>query len=214
MKAIKFFKTSIKFLFICALVLLASCKKKPAAEEEMPTCSCPHCVIYIQPYENFTKEEVNAILPDLQKNFDKWLYGGWEFKVLDPKPLPAESYVKNRDRYKAKVILDSLNKFPLTGIDKNIIFMGLTHKDICANVHGMDNYGIIGYSYSPGQVSVVSDKRIKTKSMVWKPMLHEFIHAFYGAKHCPKDDKKCFMVDFKGKGNIEMQEWLCDACKH
>ncbi len=80
-------------------------------------------------------------------------------------------------------------------------------------IHNTKNYGIMGLSYCPGNVCVVSDHRIKTKSMVWKLMLHEFCHAFYGAKHCPNDDPKCFMKDAKGKGNVEVQNWLCDSCK-
>jgi hypothetical protein len=39
------------------------------------------------------------------------------------------------------------------------------------------------------------------------------MHAFYGAKHCPKDDPKCFMVDAKGKGNFAIQDRLYDSCR-
>ena len=131
---------------------------------------------------------------------------------MTPKSIPTEAYVEHWNKYKAKVILDSLNKNIKD--KKEVVYIGLTHKDICADLHNVDNYGIIGYSYSPGYVCIVSDKRIKTKSMIWKPILHEFIHAFYGAPHCPKDDKTCFMVNFKGKGNVEKQKWLCDSCKY
>lgn len=190
-----------------------------AAQEEQETdslmCSCPHALICIQPYDNFTKQEANKILPSLEKNFGEWLYGGWTFRILDPKPLPPESHVKvyGGDRYRASTILQSLQKNPQKENGIDVVYIGLTHKDICADVHHVENYGIIGLSFSPGNVCVVSDKRLKSKSIVWKPMLHEFMHAFFGAKHCPNDDPHCFMKDAKGKGNFEIQNKLCDSCR-
>ena len=218
-------KTFFRFLCISTLILLtASCKK---AEEKQTyehtekeqvlddgSCSCgyPHCVIYLQPYDNYTKQEANALIPSLKKNFEKWMDGEWTFKVLDPKPLPSESYVEGRNRYKAGTILNSLKKNPRTENGKAVVYMGLTHKDICADVHGVENYGIIGYSYCPGYTCVVSDKRVRNKSIVWKPVMHEFIHAFYGAPHCQKDDEHCFMKDLKGKRSIDSENKLCDSC--
>ena len=213
-------KTIFRCLYISVLILLVSCGNKTDQKNEQPiavedsSCSCgyPHCVICLQPYDNFTKQEANALIPTLKKNFEKWMDGEWTFIVLDPKPLPSDSYVKSRNRYKAKNILDSLEKNPRTENGKAIVYMGLTHKDICADVHGVENYGIIGYSYSPGYTCVVSDKRVKYNSILWKPIMHEFIHAFYGAPHCKNDDKRCFMKDLKGKGNINIQDRLCDSC--
>ena len=92
------------------------------------------------------------------------------------------------------------------------IIIGLTHKDICTDIHNIKHYGILGISYSPGNVCIISDKRINNKSLIWKTILHEFIHAYYGAKHCPKDDPTCFMVDAKGKGNLAIQNKLCNSC--
>ena len=94
----------------------------------------------------------------------------------------------------------------------SVVYIGITHEDICARVHGVQDYGIVGYSYSPGTVCVVSDKRLKDKSLVWKPVLHEFMHAFYGAKHCPNDDPTCYMKDAKGHGNFKIQDKLCGKC--
>lgn len=91
--------------------------------------------------------------------------------------------------------------------------IGLTHKDICADAHNVKDYGIVGMSFSPGNVCIVSDKRLSNKSDYWKPIIHEFIHAFYGAKHCPNDDPRCLMKDAKGKGTFRIQNYLCDSCK-
>lgn len=169
---------------------------------------CPHCIIYIQPYESFTKEEVNKIIPELKKQFDYWLYGDWTFKVNDPIKLPANSKLTNYSKYEGLKILD----FQKDIIEKNEVIIGLTHEDICYDIHNVKHYGIIGLSYCPGNVCIVSDKRIKNKSQMWKPILHEFMHAYYGAKHCPNDDPKCFMKDAKGHANFGIQNKLCNIC--
>ena len=172
-------------------------------------CSTPQCVIVLQPYEDFSRKEVEKLLPKLQKTFDKWLYGHWKFKIANPIRLPQNSYVKERNRYRVTPILNYESK-QLTGYE---VIIGLTHKDICTDIHGQKDYGIVGISRPLKQVSLVSDKRLKEKSLMWKPILHEFIHTFYGAKHCPNDDPTCFMKDAKGHGNFEIQDKLCDACK-
>lgn len=202
-----------KIFLICCLLAFVSCGKKNGGDE-MPMCSCPHCLICIQPLGSFTKAEAEALVPTLEENFGKWLYGGWEFKVLDQKPLSKEAYVKERNGYKAVNILDMLKKNPQKEDHRPIVYIGLAHEDICTDIRDKKNYGIIGLSYSPGYVSVVSDYRVKPRSIVWKSMLHEFMHAFYGAKHCPNDDPKCFMKDAKGKGNLRVQDRLCDSCRY
>lgn len=218
MKAMK------KLLILCIGVLLMGCtNNKPSSsetEEDDPPCSCPECLIYLQPYGDFTKEQAKKLIPKLQENFDKYLYGCWKFKVLDLLPMPEEAYVKDRARYKAVCLLDKQlqqikklsNKDGETTMHLKAV-IGLTHKDICTNIHNVENYGIVGLSYTGGRyVGVVSDKRLKDKSLMWKPVMHEFIHAFYNAKHCPNDDPTCFMKDAKGHANFAVQNHLCDSC--
>ena len=201
------------FLFSLITILLLACsngttkREKPIADTLR---SCPQCVIILQPYEDFSKSEVERLLPTLQKSFDKWLNGHWEFKIAAPIRLPQNSYVKERNRYRVTPILNYESK-QLTGHE---VIIGLTHKDICTDIHGKKNYGIVGISRPLKQVSLVSDKRIKNKSLMWKVILHEFIHTFYGAKHCPNEDPTCFMKDAKGHGNFEIQDKLCKSCKH
>ncbi len=68
-------------------------------------CNTPQCVIYLQPYENFTSEEANKLKPVLQEKFGSFLYGHWEFEVLPTKKLPSTTYIKDIDRYRATAIL-------------------------------------------------------------------------------------------------------------
>ena len=205
------------FLLLISLILIC-CGNSPTSvntngkdviEELSDTiCSCPQCVVYLLPYDNFSKKEAEKLIPKLKSEFDKWLYGHWEFRLLEPVALPKESWVKEKNKYRVTPILNYQAR--LRKVDEVII--GLTHKDICTNIHGVQDYGIVGISRLLKGVCVVSDKRLKDKSWYWKPILHEFIHTFYGAKHCPNDDPTCFMKDAKGHGNFEIQNKLCKAC--
>ena len=207
----------VLFLLIFSWMLIC-CGNSPASvnangedsiEEPSDTiCSCPQCVIYLLPYDNFSKKEAEKLIPKLKSEFGKWLYGHWEFRLLEPVALPKESWVKEKNKYRVTPILNYQAR--LRKVDEVII--GLTHKDICTNIHGVQDYGIVGISRLLKGVCVVSDKRLKDKSWYWKPILHEFIHTFYGAKHCPNDDPTCFMKDAKGHGNFEIQNKLCKAC--
>lgn len=198
-------------LICCGNSPTENAKGEVAIEEPSDTiCSCPQCVVNLLPYDNFSKKEAEKILPKLQKEFDKWLYGHWEFTLLEPVALPKGSWIKEKNKYRVTPILNYQAR--LRKVDEVII--GLTHKDICTNIHGVQDYGIVGISRPLKGVCVVSDKRLKDKSRYWKPILHEFIHTFYGAKHCPNDDPTCFMKDAKGHGTFEIQDKLCDSCLH
>ena len=197
-----------KIILFFSILIVFGCSK--TSKSCFNNFCCPNCNIYIQPYDNFTKEEANKLILILKSKFDYWLYGEWNFKILEPISIPEKSYIKELNKYEAIEILNFQNN---KNLKYNEIIIGLTHKDICKDVHNIKHYGIIGLSYSPGNVCIISDKRLKDKSQIWKPILHEFIHAFYGVGHCPKDDSTCFMVDAKGHGNIGIQNKLCDYCK-
>ena len=201
-----------KLFLLFVLSVYFSCveKKETQSEEaQFEECLCPHAVIYLQPYEDFSIAEVEKLVPVLSEKLHYWLYGDWSFKVLDPISLPKKSHVESKNKYRVTDILN-LEQNQLKGDE---IIIGLTHKDICTNIHGAKDYGIVGISRIRKQVCLVSDKRLKDKSMYWKPILHEFMHTFYGAKHCPNDDPKCFMKDAKGHGSFEIQDKLCDSCR-
>lgn len=208
-----------KFILLFSILLLGcnSNSDSPIGQEEAEVvepvdtiCSCPQCDIKLLPYNDFTKQEAKNLLPKLQEAFDKWLYGSWKFEIMEPAKLPQNSFVKERNRYRVTPVLNYQSK----QIKGHEVIIGLTHKDICTNIHGKKNYGIVGISRLKKQVCLVSDKRLKDKTLYWKPILHEFIHTFYGAKHCPNDDPTCFMKDAKGKGDFKPQNKLCNSCKH
>ena len=163
-------------------------------------------IIYLQPYEDFSEKEINEIIPELNKQFSYWFHRQWEFRILNSVSFSNVQIYNNK--YEAKEILD----FQLNEIKKDGTVVGLTHKDICADLHNTKHYGIIGLSYRSARTCIVSDKRVRNKSNFWKVILHEFMHAYYGAVHCPNDDSTCFMKDAKGKGNLGVQNKLCSSC--
>lgn len=202
------------FIVVCVFAGFISCGNRQQVDEIIEVsdadtlCSCPRAEIYLQPYNKFGEKEITRLLPVLQDEFDNLLYGHWNFHVLPSMSLPDSTYVKSANRYKATAILRYEQKF-LRG---NEVIIGLTHEDICMDIHGKKNYGIIGCSFRPGQVCVVSDRRLGNKKDLWKPVMHEFIHAFYGAPHCPEDNDTCLMQDARGKAVFSNKEGLCGSC--
>lgn len=193
-------------VYALSVISLVSCNNSKIIEEV--ECSCPHATIILQPYGKFSKAEVNKILPLLQENLNEYTYGSWKYKILDPISITLEKTKNNR--YRAGDFLISQYKRIHNSSE---IIIGLTHEDICTNIHNIENYGILGYSFKPGQVCIISDKRLSNKNDIWKVVLHEFMHAYYGVDHCPNDDPECFMKDAKGHGNIRIQNKLCNSCR-
>ena len=165
--------------------------------------------ICLLPFEDVSKQEIEELKRVLENKFATLLPGQRTFVVLSNDTIPKEAYVKNRNRYKSSIILNYEKKY----IKGNEVIIGITHKDICANVHNKKDYGIIGLSLLKRQVCIVSDKRLSDKSIFWKPIIHEYIHTYYGAQHCNKDDSSCLMQDCKGKGNFNIKDSLCNSCK-
>lgn len=171
---------------------------------------CPplNVCIKIQPYGTVSEYEVNEMVKNLEKVFGEDLIFPHTIEILPNKELPDELRNSKKTRYRAMKILD----YQKSSTDIGCLTIGYTHKDISATIHGSDDYGILGLSYSPGTVCIVSDYRLRNKADIWKIALHEFIHAYYGFGHCKNDDPHCIMKDAKGKGNISIQHSVCDSC--
>lgn len=123
---------------------------------------------------------------------------------------PADELIEpSRNRFKADKVLSyfqrELNSKP---------FIILTSKDLAMSKKGNYDWGILGYSFVGQKVAVVSNNRIKTKSLLIKVALHEFGHSM-GLPHCTSK-QACLMKDAKGKGKtIEKQgKRLCISCKN
>lgn len=190
-----------------------SCHQKEAMSTDADTlCPCPEATILLQPYDDFTKKEAYQLENELAKHFDDILYGTWTFKVLPTKKMSSQWYYKPRNRYRADKIIGSL-EHDVSRNARDTVIIALTHHDISTSIHGQKDYGVMGLSHRPGHACVVSTFRLKKHSQLWKLVIHEFIHAFFGYPHCPKDNTHCIMQDAHGKNTFDKKNDLCDYCK-
>lgn len=191
---------------LLGMMLLASfcgCRNDEAGNAEY--------TLLLQPYNNFTQAEAEQLKHDLEENLVPIMEDAGKrlaIEVLPNDTLSKEFYYAPRGRYRADRIIRHLERMRKPSVYR----MGLTHYDISATVHGVEDYGILGLSFRPGHSSVVSTFRVKDRRHnLWKVTAHEFLHAV-GLPHCPNDDPACLMKDAKGHPCIERQKGLCPTC--
>lgn len=174
-------------------------------------CTCPHCRILIQPYGSFSQARAQSVAKELTKSLSTHVKGlaVTEVVVLPGKPLTEDLMNNAKSRYRANKIL---NQQASLKSQKNDVIIGLTDRDISTAVHGHEDWGILGLSYTGKSNCVISSFRVKDKSQFWKVVLHEFGHAHLGLPHCPNNDPTCFMADANGKPNLTPQRHFCDSC--
>ena len=196
------------------IFLMSSCssgKKTSSTEDDSDTlCTCPpesFVHIDLQPLGDFTQKEANQLKEELEKHLVPIYLS--EIEVLPKKDIPASCLYKPRNRYWAGKILGFLKQ---QNQGSDFVTIGLTHRDISTSIHGNYNYGIMGYSFRPGNACVVSTFRLKRKDDLWKVTTHEFLHS-RGLPHCKKDDLKCLMQDAHGKNTFYMKHGLCEDCE-
>lgn len=203
------------FGFIAASALcFTSCKQNQSTslfnDLGISSSSNSYSSWHLQPYGDFTKAEAERIVEDIKRNMpileqEKNV----QITILEPRQLPSMAYSKTYGRYRADSLLSYESR---VNTDKDIVLMGLTHKDISTTIHGQKDFGIIGYSLCPGRSSVVSTYRIARREDAWKTVVHEFFHT-QGVPHCPNDDPSCIMCDAKGQApKYSQKKGLCHDC--
>lgn len=202
-------------LIALAAVCFTSCKQTPVTVSDSDSdtlCSCPHSFLHLQPYGDFTTAEAERIAQDVNKNMPILAdERGLQITILPAKELPAMAYSKNSRRYRADSLLTYGSRIN-TDKDKRVVLMGLTHKDIAATIHGVQDFGIIGFSLCPGRSSIVSTYRIPKTEYTWRTVVHEYLHT-QGVPHCPNDDPACIMCDAKGKApKYSQAKGICHEC--
>ena len=128
--------------------------------------------------------------------------------------LPEAALYKPRNRYRATVLLKSIDAY--SGYDKII---GITSKDISTTSNNVYDWGIIGLACSPGKSCVISTFRIKTPNKdlfndrFIKVALHELGHTM-GLPHCTFS-RTCVMEAAEGTVKSVDRETrnLCTNCK-
>ena len=128
--------------------------------------------------------------------------------------LPQAAFYKPRNRYRASVLLESIDSYK--GFDKII---GITSKDISTTKDNIYDWGIMGLAKSPGRSCIISTYRIKTPNKLLfndrfiKVALHELGHTM-GLPHCTFSST-CFMEAAEGTIKSVDRETrnLCSNCK-
>ena len=128
--------------------------------------------------------------------------------------LPKAAFYKPRNRYRATVLLESIDSY--NGYDKII---GITTKDISTSKNNIYDWGIMGLANSSGRSCIISTYRIKTPNKVLfndrfiKVALHELGHTM-GLPHCTFSST-CFMEAADGtiKSVDREKRFLCSNCK-
>jgi archaemetzincin len=163
--------------------------------------------INVLPLGNVPQDELESVKTSITNFY------GFKCVILKPVKLNSDLLSPSKKRYSADKILKNFN-----GVNRTIV---ITSVDITTEKNGSKEWGIFGLGYMPGNVCVVSTKRIKKgvsnytfKDRFEKVILHEIGHNL-GLPHCNKNIH-CMMNDAKGTSSQVDNEkiWLCDNCKN
>ncbi|PTT40291.1 Zn-dependent protease [Chryseobacterium sp. HMWF028] len=182
------------------MLLTYSCSEKKSTVKEKE--GKPAVTILIQPFKDINKETVAKVAEGIKNVYPN-------VKVLDAIDFPANTYYKERNRYRADSIIKFLNKETKDGF----VIIGLTTKDISATRGKIKDFGIMGLGYRPGKACVASNFRLNKENQdeqFYKIAIHELGHT-QGLPHCP--EKMCFMRDAEGKNPTNEETDFCKKCK-
>ncbi|MBR6283049.1 MAG: hypothetical protein IKR25_01980 [Muribaculaceae bacterium] len=204
---------TIKILILAFFaVLLIGCSDhgSDASNKSTVKPSKSHTTILLQPLGDFSQKEALQLKQELEKRLVPMVDVHIDtIKLLPAKPLQKEWFNAAHTRYRGNIILKSL-----APKEKHTTIIALMHNDISTNLHGYDDWGVLGLSMHCYHSCVVSTYRLGSKNRLWQTACHEFIHTYYHWPHCPKDNPDCIMRDAKGKGDFRGKTDLCDYCKN
>ncbi|WP_288436277.1 Zn-dependent protease [uncultured Chryseobacterium sp.] len=190
-----------RFLYLLSVLLLIfSCSEKKNTVKKKTEKPC--VTILIQPFKDINEDTVAKVTEGIKKVYPN-------VKVLEAIDFPANTYYKERNRYRADSIIKLLSKETKEGF----VTIGLTTKDISATRGKIKDFGIMGLGYTPGKACVASNFRLSRENrdeQFFKIAIHELGHT-QGLPHCP--EKMCFMRDAEGKNPTNEETGFCKKCK-
>ena len=186
--------------FLLALIFLNSCSDN-SQTRILKLGKTEPIIIDIQPFDGIPPEHVRFVHSELQKVYP-------HSQIKRSIPLPKLAFYRKRARYRA----DSLIHYMRTFTPNGHITLGLTHKDISHTKGKIEDYGIMGLAYQPGNSCVISTFRLSKTNVLnqlFKTAIHELGHT-QGLPHCPV--KTCFMRDAEGKNHADEETAFCPEC--
>ncbi len=204
---------TISGLSLLVLLLMTACSgrqaKNSGQKEEAQKINCCPPTIYLQPCNNFTKNEAEKLIPKF-KAFIKESSGvELSFEVKPPIQLHDTLMNDSHTRYRADKIIRSIED------NHHDAVIVLLHQDISCTYKSKKDWGILGLSLVPKyKICVASDYRLKDKKRdLWKVAAHEFLHSYCNMRHCAHDNPSCLMKDAKGHADFSNKNHLCKSCK-
>lgn len=190
------------------LVLTAgACEAQPATgpsdEAAAPARQSVRAKVILVPLREFPDDLMLAVEQGLRDELDV------EVVRHEPVTLPEDAYYAPRKRYRAEKLLVFLDGFVdearAAGESGNIKILGLTEVDISTSADPYPDWGIFGLGRTPGEVAVISSKRLKRRAKnrehvrfrVSTTAIHEIGHTF-GLPHCDEQALECVMIDAEG----------------
>ena len=185
-------KNILKFAFVLLLICIA-----------VNTYTARNKItLVVQPFNDLPNDQLQyvvkrimAIIPDIT--------------VATRIALPSTAYYEPRNRYRADTLISWLSR--KTAPDQ--VTIGITSKDISATKGNVQDFGIMGLGFRPGNACVASSFRLSKNNKaeeLFKVSIHELGHT-QGLDHCPV--KYCFMRDAEGHNTTGEEREFCENCR-
>jgi len=169
--------------FLIAWISLLACQSEKGAKPSASTVANYRIQsILIQPLDEVNDESIRLIQHAIADSFSVMV------TILPKQKIPANAWYAPRKRFWADSILVWLRPFAANRHQK---VLGITGKDISTKTVRQNNWGVMGLSYVPGNVCVISDYRLQkhgttaeqVRAKLLKVALHELGHTA-GLPHC------------------------------
>jgi len=190
--------TSILTVLILSIVVYGIPARNP-----VPLPDADRLTIVIQPFSDISVVQVNYVLKEVKK-----LYGNTI--LAKPIRLPETAWYPLRGRYRADTIIAWLSR----RTSQRQVVIGLTSKDVSTTKGKIQDWGVMGLGYQPGNACVVSIFRLDKKNLLdqlFKVCVHELGHT-QGLPHCV--NRTCYMQDAEGGNPTDKETGFCTKCKH
>jgi len=159
-------------------------------------------VFIVQSFSGFPSSKAEAVYEMLKKINPKTI-------IRKDIPLPAVAFYPQRNRYRADSLINYLDHFAST----DTVIIGLTNMDISTTKGNINDWGVMGLGFQPGNACVVSTYRlskVELPAQLYKLTLHELGHT-QGLPHCKNPN--CYMRDAEGGNHLNEETDFCQSCK-
>lgn len=205
-------KTIFFFSFLLTALILSSCKKtvsetvKEEAKESDFVYPEPRPIV-IQPIGGFPEKEVKQLQKDLQEIIPN-------VSIAPEISIYTGAFVGKVQKYRADSLLTYINK--KTYRRKDAVVLGVTIKDIVVSKNNYSAYGVLGLARTPGDVCIVSSRRLPWRKdyrqdMLFKIAIHELAHT-EGLEHCEMG-VECCMKSSQARRYETPDKDFCITCK-